>query len=121
MPYRPLILLSCLLALASPVQAGERQDSAANATARPLNLSLPRDMLYAPGKDEAEETAQRNLPPPQIGRTPGGAASHPSSLPYGAGYEHRHAPASDAPASAGVNTGGSTRSNGSMGAGRRGR
>ncbi len=121
MPHRPLILLSCLLALASPAQAGERQDTAASATARPLNLSLPRDMLYAPGKDEAEEAAQRNLAPPQTGRMPGSAAPHPSSLPYGAGYEHRHAPASDAPASAGANSGGGTRSGGGMGAGRRGR
>lgn len=116
MPRHSLILLPCLLALASAASASERSGHAAGATARPLNLSLPRDLLVSPGAGEVEDTAQRNLAPPQTGRLPGGTAQHPSSLPYGAGYEHRHPQAGEAPSGAGARSGG-----GNAGAGRRGR
>jgi hypothetical protein len=116
MPRYRLILLTCLLALAGTASASERPDTATRATARPLNLSLPRDLLLAPGAGEAEDAAQRNLAPPQSGRSPGGAASHPASLPYGAGYEHRHPQAGNVPTDTAPRPGG-----GNAGAGRRGR
>jgi hypothetical protein len=79
-----LILLPSMLVLALPVWAEGRPANAKAAQSRPLNLSLPRDVLQAPGRDPVDETVERNLqaPPP----TPKGA----TTLPYGAGYEHRH-------------------------------
>lgn len=117
MPHPSLILLSCLLALAGTARASERPAPAAETTGRPLNLSLPRDLLASPaGSGEPDDTALRNLDPPQSGRLPGGAASHPARLPYGAGYEHRHPQAGEAPSGAAPRAGG-----GNAGAGRRGR
>ena len=81
-----LILASSVLACASPVWAEAQQANAKAPPQRPLNLSLPRDMLLAPGGSQANETVQRNLrtPAPVQGRT-----QAPAQLRYGAGYEHR--------------------------------
>lgn len=108
-----LILVPPVLALASPVWAESRQ---VNTQARPLNLSLPRDVLVAPGTGPLDETVQGNLraPAPVPGNTPA-----PAQLRYGAGYEHRHqqmggaAPGGSAGAGAGAGS--------ATGSGRRGR
>ncbi|MBI3432107.1 MAG: hypothetical protein HY018_07860 [Hydrogenophilales bacterium] len=82
-----LILVPSVLALASPGWAEARQSSAKATQPRPLNLSLPRDVLHAPGAGQIDETVQRNLraPAPLPGNT-----QAPAALRYGAGYEHRH-------------------------------
>lgn len=104
-----LILIPSVLALASPAWAEARQSNAKTSQPRPLNLSLPRDVLSFPDTAPVDETVQRNLsapvPVPQNG-TPG-----PAQLRYGTGYEHRHQEMGGAPA------GGSA----GAGAGRRGR
>jgi hypothetical protein len=111
-----LILLPCILSLASPAMADDGLEKAPAAHARPLNLSLPRDMpLHAPTHEMSDETVLRNLQAPtRIGNGPN-AGSPPSSLPYGAGYEHRHRDTQGAGASGGAAAGAS------RGAGRRGR
>jgi hypothetical protein len=79
-----LILLPSMLALISPGWA-----ASGTQPARPLNLSVPRDVIHAPGERQVDETVERNLLAPI---TPHGthSPSHPAALPYGAGYEHRH-------------------------------
>lgn len=81
-----LILLPSMLVLALP---GWAASGAKPEHVRPLNLSVPRDVIEAPGDRPVDETVQRNLRTPA---TPRGARSpsHPAALPYGAGYEHRH-------------------------------
>lgn len=106
MPRLFPILLPCLLALAGPARADEHPDAEPAAAQRPLNLSLPRDVLHAPGN--GADAAERNAAHPQEMRATGNTAGGATGLPYGAGYEHRQR-----------QTGGGTR--GSMGAGRRGR
>jgi hypothetical protein len=84
-----LILLPALLALALPGWAETRPADAKAAQDRPLNLSLPRDVLRAPANPQMDETVERNLRasvPSQDGTK---APAHPALLPYGAGYEHR--------------------------------
>lgn len=111
-----LILLPCLLSLAFPAMADGRQDQAPAAHARPLNLSLPRDMpLPAPAHETSDETVLRNLQAPARTRNGPNAGPSPSSLPYGAGYEHRRQGGQGSGASDGAATGAS------RGAGRRGR
>jgi hypothetical protein len=111
-----LILLPSMLALALPAWAasgGKPQH------ARPLNLSVPRDVIEAPGDRQIDKTVERNLRAPA---TPRGAhsPSHPAALPYGAGYEHRHPDTGGQEAWTG--TGAGPGSNGAgAGAGRRGR
>jgi hypothetical protein len=107
-----LILLPTLLTLALPGWADTRPANARAAQARPLNLSLPHDVLQAPGSQPADETVQRNLRapvPPQDSKTP----APPAVLPYGAGYEHRQQEMGGAGAGASPSSG--------AGAGRRGR
>jgi len=86
-----LILLPSALALALPGWADASQKKAPVTHARPLNLSLPQDVLAQPfGSSPVDETVQRNLSAPApTGHAPGGPARTPN-LPYGAGYEHRH-------------------------------
>ena len=81
-----LILLPSMLALALPAWA---ESGAKPQSARPLNLSVPRDVIEPPGDRPIDERVERNLRAPA---TPRGAhsPSHPAALPYGAGYEHRH-------------------------------
>ena len=104
------------LALASPGWAEARQSNAKATQPRPLNLSLPRDALRAPGAGQVDETVQRNLraPAPVPGNT-----QAPATLRYGAGYEHRH------PETGGAATGGSAGAGAgagsAAGSGRRGR
>lgn len=87
MPRLNPILLSFLLALAVPAGAAGEERAVREP---PLNLSLPRDALHAPGTPQIDERIERNLIAPSHR---GGDANewrpHPS-LPYGAGYEHRH-------------------------------
>lgn len=107
-----LILLPSMLALASPAWAAS---GAKPQHARPLNLSVPRDVIEAPGDRQIDGTIERNLRAPT---TPRGAysPSHPAALPYGAGYEHRHQDTGGQEAWTGTGAG-----PGSAGAGRRGR
>ena len=107
-----LILVPSVLALASPGWVEARQANAKATQPRPLNLSLPRDALRAPGAGQVDETVQRNLraPTPLPGNTPA-----PATLLYGAGYEHRHQE------TGGAATGGSGNAGPTAGSGRRGR
>jgi hypothetical protein len=82
-----LILFPSVLALASPGWAEARQTNAKPAQPRPLNLSLPRDVLITPGTGQVDDQVQRNLRAPAPG--PGNTQA-PASLRYGAGYELRH-------------------------------
>ncbi|MFN3543783.1 MAG: hypothetical protein ACK4UX_02920 [Thiobacillus sp.] len=50
---------------------------------KPLNLSLPRDFLQAPPGPDTNDQVRRNLEAP--------ATQVPPPLPYGSGYESRHA------------------------------
>jgi hypothetical protein len=116
-----LILVSSVLACASPVWAGAQQANAKAPPPRPLNLSLPRDMLLTPGGGQANETVQRNLraPAPVQGRT-----QVPAQLRYGAGYEHRQQEMGGAAfgsVGAGVGAGAGAGASPAAGAGRRGR
>ena len=79
MPRLPFVLLSSLLFTALPAWAAD-----GGSKPRPLNLSLPRDIVDAPASAPAgDETVERNLKAPTTEPAPG------RSLPYGAGYEHR--------------------------------
>ena len=111
-----LILLPSALALAMPGWAETGQKKAPVSQARPLNLSLPRDVMrQTPGSGQADETALRNLTAPAQTGNGADKSAHPVNLPYGAGYEHRHQEMGGA--------GGSTGSGASAGngGGRRGR
>lgn len=86
-----LILLPSALALALPGWAGASEKKVAVSEARPLNLSIPQDVLARPsGSSPVDETARRNLSVPAPTSHAPGAAARPANLPYGAGYEHRH-------------------------------
>lgn len=112
LPRPHLLLLPPLLLLATSAWAAERAAGTRPAQSRPLNLSLPRDILHEPGRVAPDETVQRNLRAP----VPVGAPPTPAPrLPYGAGYESRHVETGGA----GAGPGGA--SAGSGGAGRRGR
>jgi hypothetical protein len=53
--------------------------------ARPLNLSLPRDLLHGtPGAAKADDPVTRNLRP-----EPSSGGRHGEHMPYGTGYEAR--------------------------------
>jgi len=82
-----LILVPSVLALAAPCWGEARQANAKSTQPRPLNLSLPRDVLHAPAAGQVDETVQRNLHAPAP--VPGNMQA-PATLRYGAGYEHRH-------------------------------
>lgn len=116
MPRLNLILLSSVLTLVSPGWAEANPEKAPIAQARPLNLSLPQDVLmHTPGGEQPDETVLRNPgTPAQTGNRPD-APTRPANLPYGAGYEHRHQEMRGAGGSAGS---GASAGNG---AGRRGR
>ena len=117
---------SCLLLLlAAPAWGQSPPQSAGREAHRPLNLSLPRDVLGQPSmviRKDADETATRNL------RQEGGTQEKYAERPrYGTGYEARQrgmAPESNpgygvggsAGMGAGAGTGGSGR--GGMGRGR---
>jgi hypothetical protein len=116
-----LILVPPVLALASPAWAEARQANTKVTQPRPLNLSLPRDVLSAPGASQVEEAVQRNLRAPVPVE---GSAPAPVRLPYGAGYEHRHQEMGGMPAGAGAGAGASAGAGAGAagaGAGRRGR
>jgi hypothetical protein len=86
-----LILLPSVLILALPAWAETGPETVPGAPVRPLNLSLPRDVLQnMPGQGQADETAVRNLGMPLQNRNSLETPARPASLPYGAGYEHRH-------------------------------
>jgi hypothetical protein len=111
MSRRKLILLPSLLILAMPGWVEARSENT-KAQTRPLNLSLPRDVLQAPSQHPTDEAVERNLHAPA---TPQGSKTpvHPAILPYGAGYEHRHQEMGGTGTGSGSSAGG--------GAGRRGR
>lgn len=86
-----LILLPSALSLVLPGWADASQKKAPDAQARPLNLSLPHDFLaQSYGNGPVDETVQRNLSAPAPTGQALGSPSRPPTLPYGAGYEHRH-------------------------------
>ncbi|MBW8329183.1 MAG: hypothetical protein K0M48_08570 [Thiobacillus sp.] len=109
-----LILIPSVLALASPAWAQARQTSPKAAQPRPLNLSLPHDILRTPA-GPVDETVQRNLhapAPPLQGNKPG-----PAQLRYGTGYEHRQQEMGGAAAGGSAGAGAGS----AAGSGRRGR
>lgn len=112
MPRLHLILFPSVLALALSGWAEARPANTKVTQVRPLNLSLPRDVLQAPDSQQIDETIERNLSTPVPPQDGGKAPNRPTILPYGAGYEHRHQEMGGA--SAGAKPAGS-------GAGRRGR
>lgn len=112
-----LILLPSVLTLALPAWAETGPETAPSAPIRPLNLSLPRDVLqHMPGGEQADETVVRNLGTPYQNGNRLETPARPTNLPYGAGYEHRHQ-------EMGGTTGGSSKrgAGAGSGAGRRGR
>ena len=112
-----LILLPSMLVLASP---GWAAGGAKAAQTRPLNLSLPHDVLQTPGDHQVDETVERNLRAPAPAARGTRSPSHPAALPYGAGYENRHQDAGgqEAWTGSGASPGSS---GGGGGAGRQGR
>lgn len=109
MPRPHLILLSALLFLALPGWAVAAPANEKAAQARPLNLSLPRDVLQSSGAHEDDEAVERNLQAPATPAEGTDAPVHPSTLPYGAGYEHRRQEFGGAGAGAGAGPGGGAR------------
>lgn len=84
-PFRlQLLLVPSVLALAAPAWGEGRAANPRTDQPRPLNLSLPRDVLNAPGATPADETVQRNLRAPQPAEP-----LPPPRLRFGAGYEQR--------------------------------
>lgn len=77
MRHLPLLLL---LTLAGATSAWA--EPARSGATRPLNLSLPRDVLYTTPPVDATDPVRRNLEAPAAGVAP--------PLPYGSGYESRH-------------------------------
>ncbi len=75
-------MLALALALPGWATAGSKS--------RPLNLSLPHDMVQAPSSPRGDDTVERNLHAPASPREGANAPALPPPLPYGAGYEHRH-------------------------------
>lgn len=123
MPRIRLILLSSALTLVLPGWAEAGTEKATARQARPLNLSLPRDVLMqTPDSGNADETVMRNLRTPAQTGTGSSPGARPSSLPYGAGFEHRH---QEMGGMGGGGMGGGAAGNGAggggSGAGRRGR
>jgi hypothetical protein len=122
MPRLHLILLPSILVLALPAGAEARLEKAKAAQARPLNLSLPHDVMQAPANRQVDETVERNLNAPAPLRDDSKTLVSPARLPYGAGYEHRHPEMGGAGAAGGTGNGAGANSGGnSGGAGRRGR
>lgn len=114
LPCLKLILVPSVLALAAPAWADARQANTKAAQPRPLNLSLPRDVLSTPGGGQLDETVQRNLraPAPVPGNT-----QAPAQLRYGAGYEHRQQEMGGAAPGGNIGAGAGS----AAGSGRRGR
>lgn len=113
-----LILVPSVLVLALPAWAEARQANAKNAQPRPLNLSLPRDVLNVPGTGPVDETVQRNLHAPAPTQD---STNAPARLPYGSGYEHRHQEMGGTAAGSSAGAGASSGMGAGAGAGRRGR
>lgn len=91
MPRLHLILLPSVLTLMFPGWVEADQKKAPASQVRPLNLSLPQDvLLHTPANGQADEAALRNLRAPAPSGDGSNANARPTSLPYGAGYEHRH-------------------------------
>ena len=79
---------SCLLLLlAAPAWGQLPPQPAGRESRKPLNLSLPRDVLSKPtsvNRNESEDTASRNLQQEEKDK-----ANRSERQPYGAGYEAR--------------------------------
>ena len=115
-----LILLPSILTLALPGRVEAGLEKAPVTQARPLNLSLPRDVLIpAPASGQPDETVMRNLRAPAQAGSGSNAFAQPTRLPYGAGYEHRLQEKGGAGAGVGTNPSGG--GGGGGGAGHRGR
>lgn len=87
MKLHTLTLHLSLLIVAAPTWGQSPPQPAGNEVRRPLNLSLPRDVLAKPGGivvTESQDTAERNLR--QEERQKEMRAEH---HPYGTGYEAR--------------------------------
>lgn len=122
MPRTHLILLTAALTLALPGWAEAGPEKAPAKQARPLNLSLPRDvLLQTPDNGSADETVLRNLRAPAQSGTGSNAPTRPSSLPYGAGFEHRHQEMGGMGGVGGAGTGPGAGGGTAGGGGRRGR
>lgn len=121
------ILLPLILTLAPPAMANAGPEKKPAAHARPLNLSLPREMLsQTPPNGTPDETTLRNLQAPAPTENAPAAGSRPPGLPYGAGYEHRQqdmqGPGGGAGmGGAGTGAGGAGAGGAGAGGGRRGR
>jgi hypothetical protein len=112
------ILLPLILTLAPPAMANAGPEKKPAAHARPLNLSLPREMLsQTPPNGTPDETTLRNLQAPAPTENTPAAGSLPPGLPYGAGYEHRQQDMQGPSGGAGMGGAGT----GGAGGGRRGR
>jgi hypothetical protein len=110
-------VLTLTLTLALPAWAETGLETTPSAPIRPLNLSLPRDVLqHAPGVEQPDEAVVRNLGTPYQNGNRLETPARPTNLPYGAGYEHRHQ-------EMGGTTGGGSKpgAGAGSGAGRRGR
>lgn len=105
------VLLPVVLVLALPGWAG----AASPAKARPLNLSLPRDVIDAPASRPLDENVERNLREPAP--SPDADGKKGPALRYGAGYEHRHRQFDGGGAAAGGTASGSPAASGGAGGG----
>lgn len=109
-----LLLLLTLAAPASWAQTAVEPD----ATARPLNLSLPRDAVWSSTVRSDPPAAERPHGDaaglPDFGARPNGGQGQRGRMPYGSGYEARQRDAS------GGGTAGSGGGRGSGGGGGRG-
>lgn len=117
----PTLTSSCLLLLlAAPAWGQSPLPPAGGEARRPLNLSLPRDLLSSQQatviRDEPEDTAVRNLRQEEQGST-----KRNGRQPYGTGYEARQRSMTMESAGPGFGVGGAgmagSGTTGAMGAG----
>lgn len=117
MKLRTLTLHLSLLIVAAPAWGQPPSPPAGNEARRPLNLSLPRDLMLQPGSvllNDSRDTAARNLRQEEEGD-----GKRAERQPYGTGFEARQRGGSSG-GNAGFR-GGSTATGGAAGAGGGGR
>ncbi|MDP1652318.1 MAG: hypothetical protein Q8L56_06300 [Rhodocyclaceae bacterium] len=118
MKLRTLTLNLSLLIVAAPAWGQPPSPPADNEARRPLNLSLPRDVMSKPGSvllNDSQDTATRNLRQEEEA-----SGKRAERQPYGTGYEARQRGMSSESSNSGFGGGG--RSSGSgAGAGGGGR
>ncbi len=109
-----LTLNLSLLIVAVPAWGQPPSPPAGNEARRPLNLSLPHDVMSKPGSvllNDSQDTATRNLR-----QEDDGIGKRAERQPYGTGYEARQRGMSSESSSSGFRGGGSV-SGGGAGAG----